>query len=93
MNKTSIGIPRSMLFYRYRHLWQGFFTRLGQEVSLSPPTTQGTVDMGSSLAVDEACLSLKVFLGHVQSLMGRCDYICVYRLIKKTSFHDRPLYY
>ena len=35
---------------------------------------------GSSLSVDEACFSSKVFLGHVDWLIGKCDMIFVPRM-------------
>lgn len=80
MDPLTVGIPRGMLFYRYHDLWQGFFARLGCKVILSEPTTQETVRIGSSIAIDETCLSLKVFFGHVRSLIGRCDYILIPRV-------------
>lgn len=80
MNKPTLGIPRGMLYYRYADLWKVFFDRLGINVVLSTPTTQETVEVGSSIAIDETCLSLKVFFGHVQSLIGKCDYILIPRV-------------
>ncbi len=78
--KMTIGIPRGLLFYRYGEEWKSFFTQLGHDVILSDLTTQGTLDAGSAVAVDETCLSLKVFFGHVQSLIGRCDCILIPRM-------------
>lgn len=75
-----IGLPRAMLYYRYRDLWRTFFAELGMEPVVSAPTDQEILERGSALAIDEACLSLKIYLGHVAALMGRCDYILVPRV-------------
>ncbi len=69
-----------MLFYRYGDLWKSFFRKLGCEVVLSKATTQATLTEGSAIALDEACLSLKIYLGHVQSLIGQCTYILIPRI-------------
>lgn len=77
---VSIGIPRSLLYYRYREMWEAFFHALDCEVVLSPETTKRTLTTGSQLAVDEFCLSSKLFLGHVDALLGKCDLIFVPRV-------------
>ena len=69
-----------MLFHRYHRLWQSFFTELGIRTVDSGPTSRKVLEAGASLAVDEACLSLKIFLGHVSELIGKCDYILVPRI-------------
>jgi predicted nucleotide-binding protein (sugar kinase/HSP70/actin superfamily) len=83
-----IGLPRGMLFYRYETLWREFFAQLGAKVVVSPPTNRKMMEQGANLAVDETCLSAKIFFGHVQALMGQCDYILVPRIsstgLKKT---------
>jgi predicted nucleotide-binding protein (sugar kinase/HSP70/actin superfamily) len=83
-----IGLPRGMLFYRYETLWREFFVQLGAQVIVSPPTNRKMMEQGASLTVDETCLSAKIFFGHVQALMGQCDYILVPRIsstgLKKT---------
>lgn len=78
-NKT-VGIPRGMLFYRSKTLWLTFFKELGIETVVSKPTTQSIAEKGMSLTIDEACLSLKLFFGHVASLTGSCDYILIPRV-------------
>ncbi|MCD8357180.1 MAG: acyl-CoA dehydratase activase-related protein [Clostridia bacterium] len=78
--KLTIGLPRAMLYYRYSTLWQSFFESLGAEVIKSNPTDKKILDEGTALCVDEACLSEKIFLGHVKALVERCDYILVPRV-------------
>ena len=75
-----IGLPRALLYYRYGVLWRAFFTELGLDVVASPPTDRDIMEQGAALAIDEACLSLKIYLGHVAALVGKCDYILVPRV-------------
>lgn len=79
MNKSTIGIPRGMLYYRYETLWKTFFTELGAEISISEPTTHRIAEQGMALTIDEACLSLKLYFGHVSELIGKCEYIFIPR--------------
>lgn len=72
-----IGIPRALLYYQYYPMWKTFFEELGAEVVVSPPTTQAMLSSGSSRVVADTCLPVKVFLGHVLSLVEECDYIFI----------------
>ena len=72
-----IGIPRALLYYQYYPMWKTFFEELGAEVVVSPPTTQLVLAAGSSRVVADTCLPVKVFVGHVLSLVGKCDYIFI----------------
>lgn len=79
-HRMVIGLPQGLLYYRYGALWQAFFNELGIETVLSGPTDRKIMEEGAALAIDEACLSLKIFLGHAAALAGRCDYILVPRV-------------
>jgi predicted nucleotide-binding protein (sugar kinase/HSP70/actin superfamily) len=72
-----IGIPRALLYYEYYPMWLTFFHELGAEVVVSPPTTETILSSGSSRVVAETCLPVKVYLGHVLSLIEKCDYIFI----------------
>ena len=72
-----IGIPRALLYYQYYPMWKTFFEELGAEVVVSPPTTQIMLSEGSSRVVADTCLPVKVFVGHVLSLVGKCDFIFI----------------
>ncbi len=76
----TIGIPRALLYHRYAALWETFFSGLGEETVLSPRTNKEIQDTGERYAVDENCLSSKLFLGHVASLEGKCDAVFVPRI-------------
>lgn len=72
-----VGIPRALLFYRFGVLWTTFFESIGRTVVVSDPTDKAIADEGDRLSVDECCLASKVFVGHVESLVGRCDAVFV----------------
>ena len=75
-----IGIPRALLYYRYDVLWETFFQELGMEVVLSPVTDKDILDDGNLYAIDENCLSAKLFFGHTAKLEGLCDAVFVPRI-------------
>ncbi|NMA34803.1 MAG: hypothetical protein GX940_09705 [Clostridiaceae bacterium] len=77
--RVKVGIPRSLFYYRFASFWEGFFTALGAEVIVSDPTNKRILDDGVKSCVDEACLPIKLFCGHVMNLKGRADYILVPR--------------
>ncbi len=72
-----IGIPRALLFYKYEKLWTTFFDELGIDYIISPETDREIVANGAKFAVDEACLPVKIFLGHIYYLLDKCDYIFI----------------
>lgn len=74
-----IGIPRSLFYYKFISLWEVFFAELGAEVIVSDPTNKRILDDGVKTCVDEACLPVKLFHGHVMNLIGRVDYIFIPR--------------
>ena len=84
--KPTIGLPRAMLYYRYRTLWKTFFRELGVDIVVSGPTDRDILERGTALAIDEACLSLKIYLGHVDALADQCDYVLVPR-VSNFGFH------
>ncbi|MGC7872655.1 acyl-CoA dehydratase activase-related protein [Desulfosporosinus sp. SYSU MS00001] len=75
-----IGIPRALLYYRYKHLWESFFNELKIDYIVSPDTNRDIVRKGIAYAIDESCLSSKIYLGHVEWLIDQCDYILVPRI-------------
>ncbi len=75
-----IGIPRALLYYRYKTLWETFFRELGHEVVVSPMTDKLIMEAGNKCCIDENCLSSKLFMGHVAALEGKCDAVFVPRI-------------
>lgn len=75
-----IGIPRSINYYQNKYMWKYFFEKLNIEVVLSPKTNREIIEKGSNIAGDEMCLSLKNYLGHINYLKDKCDYILIPRI-------------
>ena len=72
-----VGIPRALFYYQYYPMWQAFFEELGAETVVSSPTNKDIFTSGNSRAVAETCLPVKVFFGHVISLVDKCDYMFI----------------
>lgn len=78
--EVTVGLPRAFLYYRYEILWKTFFKELGIKTISSPPTNRKMLEKGSALDMDESCLSAKLYFGHVNELIDRCDYILIPRV-------------
>ena len=76
-----VGIPRAMLYHDFGSLWTAFFENLGVAVTISNETNQQILDRGTMLAIDESCLPLKIYLGHVESLLAKCTHIFIPRIV------------
>ena len=76
-----VGFPRSLLYYDYFPLWSTFFEALNIEVISSPNTNKEILNDGIECCVDEACLPVKLFHGHVSYLKDKVDYIFVPKYI------------
>ncbi|MTI71766.1 MAG: hypothetical protein FH751_16075 [Firmicutes bacterium] len=85
---NKVGIPQGLLFYEYYPLWKEFFNELGVEVLLSTKTNKKILDNGVSNCVDDACLPVKVFHGHVIDLKDKVDFLFIPKIIsvKKREF-------
>ncbi len=75
-----IGLPRALLFFKYRYLWEKFFEKLGCKVVLSEETNKKILAYGIRFSIDESCLPAKIYMGHIYSLIGKCDYILIPRI-------------
>ena len=75
-----IGLPKALLYHYYAPLWKAFFDELGVDYIVSSDTTIKTLIVGKAKSIDEACLSLKIYLGHIEELKEKCDYILVPRI-------------
>ncbi len=83
--KKKIGIPRSLLYYKYFPLWKTFFEELGFDVITSDTSTSKLVDTGCRYAIDEICIPLKLYYGHLINLLEKeIDYLFVPRYISTT---------
>lgn len=75
-----IGIPRALLYYFHGDLWLNFFKNLQIETIVSPETNKEIIKKGVNNSIDEACFSSKIFIGHVEYLLNKCDMIFVPRV-------------
>lgn len=77
-----IGIPKGLLYYKYYPFLQTFFSELGAEIITSVDTNKKILDEGVKYCVDEACLPIKIFHGHVSSIKDKCDIIVIPRIMQ-----------
>ena len=75
-----IGIPKGLLYYRYEVLWKTFFNELNIKYIVSEESNLKILSDGKNKCIDEACLSLKLFIGHIESIKNKCDYIFIPRI-------------
>jgi predicted nucleotide-binding protein (sugar kinase/HSP70/actin superfamily) len=54
---------------------------VGAEVVLSEPTGAALLEAGVRHCVDDICVPVKLYYGHVMDLMGRCDTLFISRLV------------
>lgn len=78
---VKIGIPQALLYYNYYPAWKTFLEELGAEVIISDNTSQEILNNGIKNAVDEACLPVKLFYGHVWNLKDKVDYLFIPRVV------------
>lgn len=77
-----VGIPKGLLYYNYKPFFHTFFEELGAELIVSPDTNKDILDKGVSYCVDEACLPIKIFHGHVHTIKDKCDMVVVPRIMQ-----------
>lgn len=66
-----------------------FFDELGVEVVTSDSTSRKVIDAGVREALADACVPIKVFFGHVQTIKDKVDYLFIPRVVclnKKTIY-------
>lgn len=79
--KIVVGLPRALLYHKYEILWKTFFKELGIDTMVSPITNKEILEMGKKFSIDEACLSLKIYMGHIYYLKDKANYILVPRIV------------
>ena len=82
------GIPKALLYHNYHVLWEHFFYELGVELVYSKATDKEILEVGKTYAIDETCLSLKTYLGHIAYLVDKVDYNLVPRIVSLKK-HDK----
>jgi predicted nucleotide-binding protein (sugar kinase/HSP70/actin superfamily) len=79
---VKIGIPRALLFYKYAPLWMHFFKNLDLDVVVSPQTNKKILNDAIECCVDDACLPVKLYHGHVSSIKDKVDYLFIPRIMR-----------
>lgn len=77
-----VGIPKGLLYYKYYPFLETFFCELGAEIVISPDTNKEILDEGVKYCVDDACLPVKIFHGHVAMLKEKSDIILIPRIMQ-----------
>ncbi|MGB4437637.1 MAG: acyl-CoA dehydratase activase-related protein [Sedimentibacter sp.] len=77
-----VGIPKGLLYNKYHPFLITFFSELGAEIITSADTNKDILDEGVKYCVDEACLPIKIFHGHVTSIKDKCDVIVIPRIMQ-----------
>lgn len=76
-----VGIPKGLLYCKYHPFFRTFFQGLGAQVTESEETNKRIVHLGVQTCVDEACLPVKIYHGHVASIKDQCDLLVVPRIM------------
>ena len=63
-----IGLPRGLLYHSYGPFMEAFLSELPAEIIISEETDRDILDRGTAACIDDACLPVKVYAGHVESL-------------------------
>lgn len=85
---SKIGIPRTLAYFIYFPFWKTFFEEINQEVIVSSLTTRDILDDGVREAVNDACIPIKLYHGHVAALASQVDYIFCPRLVSVREHGD-----
>ncbi|ACB83708.1 acyl-CoA dehydratase activase-related protein [Natranaerobius thermophilus] len=78
---TKIGIPRALAYFTFFPLWITFFEQLNMDVMVSSESNKQVLDQGVKETVNDACIPIKIYHGHVKDLTGKVDYLFVPRLV------------
>ncbi|MBC2460441.1 MULTISPECIES: acyl-CoA dehydratase activase-related protein [Clostridium] len=77
-----VGIPNGLLNYKYSAFLEKFFSELGADIVRSPDTNKTILDEGVKNCVNEACLPIKIFHGHVNAIKDNCDLMVIPRIMQ-----------
>lgn len=77
-----IGLPRGLYYFKFDNFLEKFLDGLGLEVVSTPDTNKTILLFGVDACVDDACLPIKLYHGHVQYLRDKCDLIIVPRIME-----------
>ena len=74
--KKTVGIPYVLMIHKFFPLANAFFSTLGFNVILTPPTNEETIRLSQENAMGETCYPVKLIYGHIKQLIDQdVDYI------------------
>lgn len=76
-----IAILKDLMYYDNNMLWKSFFEELGLDVIVPKDTNRDILNNSIKHSLDEDCLAIKVFYGHVESMKDKVDYIFIPKII------------
>lgn len=78
-----VGIPGTLLYYLCFPEWETFFQQIGIQVVTSGRTNKRALDFGVREALADACVPIKLYFGHILTLMEEkdVDYLFVPRVV------------
>jgi len=77
-----VGIPKGLLYYKYYPFIERFLIELGAEIITSTDTNKNILNDGIKYCVDEACLPIKIFHGHIIDIKDKCDLLIIPRFMR-----------
>ncbi len=77
-----VGIPKGLLYYKYYPFIERFLIQLDAEIITSKDTNKDILNQGVKYCVDEACLPIKIFHGHVIDIKDKCDLLIIPRIMR-----------
>ncbi|MBU3181100.1 acyl-CoA dehydratase activase-related protein [Clostridium psychrophilum] len=77
-----VGIPKGLLYYKYYPFIEKFLIELGAEIITSTDTNKNILNEGIKYCVDEACLPIKIFHGHILDIKDKCDLLIIPRFMR-----------
>lgn len=81
-----IGYPATLMYYSHFPLWKSFLNALGHEVVISPKTSKNILESGIKDTVTDACIPIKIFHGHVSTLIGKVDFVLIPRMVSIVKY-------
>ena len=77
-----VGIPKGLLYCKYHPFIESFLSELDVEVITSSDTNKDILNAGVKYSVDEACLPIKIFHGHIIDIKDKCDLLIIPRIMR-----------
>lgn len=75
-NKKTIGVPLTLIMFKFFPMVNAFFRNLGYNVVLSNPSSEETIQISQQYAQGETCYPVKLIYGHMMQLARqKVDYI------------------